>query len=134
MNNKKIHKNEEESYNEISMQMNNNLSGNKFDFQSSKKGHNTYNAKYSLLSGIDNIINKFNLSNKKERNFVHEVKTEIKQFSKKIILESPNELFEFIISNSISQLKVIFIEEIKNIIKIMEDILYTHPYPIEAYI
>lgn len=54
------------------------------------------------------------------------------------IFEEPGELFDFVIQKSIldsisnteSDFKTIFINEIKDIIRIMKDILYTLPYPI----
>lgn len=43
------------------------------------------------------------------------------------IYTDPNEMFDLIIGNS--KFKSIFINEIRDIIKIMNDILYTPPFP-----
>lgn len=58
----------------------------------------------------------------------------IKKHQNEIIFDEPEKLFDFIISDSntkqISEIKTIFIEEIKNIIDLMNKILYTPPYSI----
>lgn len=48
--------------------------------------------------------------------------------NKEIEFESPEELFDFVIDNN--KLKITIIDEIKEIIEIMKDILYTQPYSI----
>ena len=70
--------------------------------------------------------------NKSENNFSSE-KEERKQYKQYSInaekeFTDPSKLFDFVISNS--KLRTILINEIKSILKIMNDILFTPPYPI----
>lgn len=124
----------------------------KFSFLLNKKDNN-FNEKQYLLSKTNfEIHSKYRKREEKETKNTKDYEREKKKISNEKIFTTPSDLFDFVIQKSNSKskiesktskekettseleseskLKTIFINEIRDIIHIMNDILHTEPYQI----